>query len=209
MMWCCFRLFCEEKLFFFFCLVLWWSLLRNFYESCETTLKKPPFQPTLTTYGKWSWKPHTALPTLNREDSFCCWTSIMLWFMKQVCDFYDDKRWKTLYALVWNLYVFSFERAVVNKKTLKFKKDVLYFSLRSDDDINENSKRLKVQNFYYTSSVSLVARTFDVREELFEGILQGVPSSFGKLFVKISNLRILTIFRKKIRQFEGRSTLLC
>ena len=38
--------------------------------------------------------PHTALPTLNREDSFCCWTSIMLWFMKQVCDFYDDKRWK-------------------------------------------------------------------------------------------------------------------
>ena len=100
----------------FFCLVLWWSLLRNFYESCETTLKKPPFQPTLTTYGKLCWKPHTALPTLNREDSFCCWTSIMLWFMKQVCDFYDDKRWKTLYALVWNLYVFSFERAVVNKK---------------------------------------------------------------------------------------------
>ena len=98
---------------------------------------------------------------------------------------------------------------MVNKKTLKFKKDVLYFSLRSDDDFNENSKRLKVQNFYYTSSVSLVARTFDVREELFEGILQGVPSSFGKLFVKISNLRILTIFRKKIRQFEGRSTLLC
>ena len=99
----------RETIFF---LVLWWSLLRNFYESCETTLKFTPKQPSLMM--KSMLVPTQTLPSQIREDSFCCWTSIMLWFMKQVCDFYDDKLCMLSYEICMS---FSFERAVVNKKS--------------------------------------------------------------------------------------------
>ena len=100
----------RETIFFFLCCDdLSWE---TFMRAVRLLWSLPPKQPSLMM--KSMLVPTQTLPSQIREDSFCCWTSIMLWFMKQVCDFYDDKLCMLSYEICMS---FSFERAVVNKKS--------------------------------------------------------------------------------------------
>ena len=101
----------RRETIFFSCAVMI-SLEKLLWELWDYFEVYPPKQPSLMM--KSMLVPTQTLPSQIREDSFCCWTSIMLWFMKQVCDFYDDKLCMLSYEICMS---FSFERAVVNKKS--------------------------------------------------------------------------------------------